>query len=160
MNRSRVAIHTLAALAALGLAVLLGLSVVVSARLRYVMLASDARNIDDVQVAIGRHLASADPAEVVWAIDGGAVRYFGNAFVVDLLGVNTPPMPGPDGEIFLRHHPPRYIEAVPAWSYLNIDSGRRLGVLPFQPFTPYTVTSFEPMRRHWIDVGVDPSVSP
>src|SRR5262249_20371416 len=55
---------------------------------RYVHLANDAHNIDDVQVALGRTLATSARDDVVWAVDAGAVRYFGNAFVVDMLGLN------------------------------------------------------------------------
>ncbi len=51
---------------------LLILSLVVVARFRYPILSNDAHNVDDVQVGIGRHLASTESDQVVWAIDVGA----------------------------------------------------------------------------------------
>jgi hypothetical protein len=96
---------------------------------------------------------------VVWAVDGGAVRYFGNAFVVDLLGLNSAEMLGPGAQAFLDRHPPRYIESVPARAHIDLEAARRLSALPFQPFTPYTATSFEPAKGHWVILCHDPSVS-
>lgn len=121
-----------------------------SAPLRYAHLANDARNIDDVQVALGRHLAAADPSEVVWAVDAGAVRYFGNAFVVDMLGLNTPELLGEDAQAFLAAHRPHYVELVPTWSSLDAQSSAQLPALAFQPSTEYTVTGFADMRAHFL----------
>jgi hypothetical protein len=138
---------------------LLVLSVLVVARFRYDALANDAHNIDDVQVSIGRHLASTDSHDVVWAVDAGAVRYFGNAFVVDLLGLNNAELLGPDAQPFLDRHAPRYIEAVPTWSSIDTASGRRLTATQFRTSTPYTTTSFAPMQQHWLVLCDDPEVS-
>jgi hypothetical protein len=146
-----------ARLTEVALVALLVLSLVVTARLRYVILAGDARTVDDVQVAIGRHLASSRSDDVVWAVGGGAVRYFGNAFVVDVSGVNSAAMLGPDAQTFLDQHRPRYIEVAPRWS--AIQAGYRLESLPFQALTPYPATSFEPAPPHWIAVCDDPAVS-
>jgi hypothetical protein len=114
---------------------------------RFAHLANDARNIDDVQVAVGKHLATAASSDVVWAVDAGAVRYFGNAFVVDTLGLNTPELLGPGAQAFLDAHPPRWIEVVPTWSALRGEPDPPPGML-FAPSTPYTVTSFEEMATH------------
>ena len=117
---------------------------------RYAHLANDARNIDDVQVALGRSLAGAAPSDTVWAIGAGAVRYFGNAFVVDMMGLNTPEVLGERAQAFLDAHPPLYVEVVPSWSSLNGGlSSHYQGVL-FEPSTPYTVTGFPIMQRHWL----------
>ena len=127
---------------------------------RYAHLANDARNIDDVQVALGRSLAGAAPSDVVWAIDAGAVRYFGNAFVVDMMGLNTPEVLGEQAQAFLDAHPPRYVEVVPSWSSLNGGSSARYQRVLFEPTTPYTVTGFSVMQRHWLvqcETGEEPA---
>ena len=129
---------------------LLAVSLLLEAPRRYERLAEDARNIDDVQVAVGRALASASPADVVWAVDAGAVRYFGNAFVVDLMGLNNASLLGSHAQAFLDAHPPSYIEIVPTWSMLDEQSARQLEGRLFRPSTAYTVTSFPAMQRHWL----------
>jgi len=129
---------------------LLAVSVLVEAPHRYERLAEDTRNIDDVQVAVGRALASASPTDAVWAVDAGAVRYFGNAFVVDLMGLNNAPLLGPNAQAFLDAHPPRYVEVVPTWAMMDEQSARQLDGQLFQPSTEYTVTSFPAMQRHWL----------
>lgn len=129
---------------------LLAVSVLVETPQRYERLASDTRNIDDVQVAVGQALASAAPTDVVWAVDAGAVRYFGNAFVVDLMGLNNAQLLGAQAQAFLDAHPPTYIEVVPTWSMTDEKSARELDGRLFQPSTEYTVTSFPAMRRHWL----------
>jgi hypothetical protein len=138
---------------------LLVLSLVVVARFRFPALSSDAHNIDDVQVAIGRSLAAARPDDVVWAVDAGAVRYFGNAFVVDLLGLNNAALLGPGAQRFLDGHAPRFIEAVPTWSSLDAASARQLSATHFRPSTYYSATTFPSMREHWLVRCDDPGVS-
>src|SRR5262249_34609063 len=96
---------------------LLVVSVLVVARFRYPTLSNDARNVDDVQVGLARQLESLNRDEVVWAVDAGAVRYFGRAFVVDLLGRD-----GADARRFVDTRRPAYIEMVPAWSSLDAAS--------------------------------------
>jgi hypothetical protein len=147
---------TLAAAAVVGTFLLLLLR---DAPQRYARLANDARNIDDVQVALGRRLADADPGDVVWAVDAGAVRYFGRAFVVDVMGLNTPQLLGAQAQSFLDAHPPRYLEVVPSWSSLRGDAARSAAATLFEPTTPYTVTGFPEMRRHWL-VRCDPGQGP
>jgi hypothetical protein len=129
---------------------LLAAGVLVEAPFRYAWLANDAHNIDDVQVAAGESLAAASPTAVVWAVDAGALRYFGNAFVVDLMGLNNAAMLGPRAQRFLDAHPPRYLEIVPTWSSLDRRSRRQLEGPLFQPSTLYTVTGVPAMRRHWL----------
>ncbi len=147
---------------AVGRAALLAIpaaSLIIAAPPRYRSLSNDARNIDDVQVAMGRFLATAAPTDVVWAIDAGAVRYFGAAFVVDLIGLNNAQMLGSDAQAFLEAHPPRYIEVVPTWSMLDEPSLNQMEAMQFTPSTAYTVTSFAPMRDHWLvrcDAGSPP----
>jgi hypothetical protein len=146
LARSLPARHATAAAAAIVL-VFAGL-LVRSAPERFAHLANDARNIDDVQVALGRHLAAAGPHDVVWAVDAGAVRYFGNAFVVDMLGLNTPELLGAHAQAFLDAHPPRWIELVPTWSALRGAPETAAAGVVFAPSTPYTVTGFPDMARH------------
>lgn len=143
----RPAHHRVARLAVLTLLVA---SVLVGSSTRYPRLANDARNIDDVQVAIGRVLANAPASDVVWVTDAGAIRYFGNGFVVDLIGLNTPEMLGPDAQAYLDAHPPRYIEIVPGWMRLDEASSQKLEAQHFTPSTPYTVTGFLEMSSQWL----------
>ncbi len=148
-----------ARLVQVALLVVFVVSVAVSANTRLRFLANDARNVDDVQVAIGKHLASADPNQTVWAVDAGAVRYFGGAFVVDLLGLNSPPMLGPNASAFLADHRPQYIETVAEWAQLEVDAPQRLHTKLFRTSTAYTVTTFEAMQQHWLVACSDPSVA-
>ncbi len=116
------------------------------ARLRH--LENDARNIDDVQVAEGKSLAQVPSSTVVWAVDAGAIRYFGNAFVVDMVGLNSPDMLRMDAQRFLQAHPPSYISYVNGWTNLDQTSRDRMQVIVFRPSTAYTVTSFQPQAIH------------
>lgn len=131
-----------------GLAVTTAASLALDLPGRLEHLENDARNIDDVQVALGRVLVRADPSERVWAVDAGAVRYFGGAFVVDTLGLNTPQVLGFGAASFLAAHQPTFLEVVPGWSSISITEGGPLIGWTFAPTTPYTVTSFKPMQRH------------
>jgi hypothetical protein len=126
------------------------LTMVVDGPKRYRQLENDARNIDDIQVALGKSLAAVPSDQSVWAVDAGAVRYFGSPFVVDLLGLNTDPLLGPGAQGFLDRHPPRFIEVVPGWSGLDETSQRRLRGALFTPSTKYTVSGVAgiPMQRH------------
>jgi len=126
---------------------LCAISLLIAAPPRFAHLAGDARNIDDVQVRVGRTLADAAPSDVVWAVDAGAIRYFGNAFVVDMLGLNTPQMNGAEAQAFLLAHPPQYLDIVPGWSRVDDTGARSLPAVRYHPSTPYTVTSFAPSQR-------------
>lgn len=54
-------------------------------------LVAAVRDIDEVQVTVGRFVAGALPAgATLWSVDAGAVRYFGRRRVLDLLSLNTP----------------------------------------------------------------------
>jgi hypothetical protein len=132
------------------LVALMVLTIVVDGPRRYRQLENDARNIDDIQVALGKSLAGGASDQYVWAVDAGAVRYFGTPFVVDLLGLNTDALLGLDAQRFLDRHPPRFIEVVPGWSALDETSQRRLRGALFAPSTPYTVSGVAgiPMQRH------------
>lgn len=156
---SRTGFDRTAAIGRVVLPLWLASSLVVEAPTRYRALANDARNIDDVQVAIGRTLAEASPQQSVWAVDVGAVRYFGNAFVVDLIGLNEPRILGPSAQAFLTEHPPDFVEIVPTWTELDGDASKRLQSRFFQTSTGYTVTSFPAMRRHWLAICDDATVS-
>jgi hypothetical protein len=126
------------------------LTMVVDGPKRYRQLENDARNIDDIHVALGKSLAPVPSDQSVWAVDAGAVRYFGSPFVVDLLGLNTDALLGPGAQGFLDRHPPRFIEVVPGWSGLDETSQRRLRGALFTPSTKYTVSGVAgiPMQRH------------
>ena len=105
--------HVRAGVAVGVVVIVMGAVLLASAPARYRRLSNDARNIDDVQVAFGRALATAPPAATAWVVDAGASRYFGRAFVVDLMGLNTFELLKPGAEAFLDRHPPSYLDVFP-----------------------------------------------
>ncbi|MFY0583977.1 hypothetical protein ACN28S_65355 [Cystobacter fuscus] len=109
-------------------------------------LENDAHNIDDLQVREGLFLARASPEDVVWVLDAGASRFFGRAFVVDLLALNSPRMLDSDAQAYLDEHPPRFLEWTRGWAALRPDtpSGLREAAT-FQTTTPYTVSAAQAM---------------
>jgi hypothetical protein len=114
-------------------------------------LSNDAQNIDDVQVAFGRALAEYREADTVWVVDAGVSRFFGHAFVVDTLGLNTPQMLGPGAQAYLDLHPPKLLDVFPGWSRIETDAhAPRLPVRAFETTTPYSVTSMQSMRMHFL----------
>jgi MFS family permease len=117
---------------------------------RFQHLDNDAHNIDDVQVALGRRLATLPTEANFWAVDAGAVRYFGAPFVVDTIGLNTPEISGAAGAAFLASHPAEALEVVPTWNRLVItqSNASSIHMEPFVPSTAYTVTQWKPMAVH------------
>lgn len=125
----------------------------IAAPARYRRLANDARNIDDVQVTEGRALHAAPASDVLWAIDAGATRYFGGAFVVDMIGLNTPALLGARAQAYLDGHPPRWLQVVKLWSAIDEASARQLPHRSFQPSSEYTITrvpAFQAMSTHYL----------
>jgi hypothetical protein len=128
-------------------ALALGFALVLQASpARYHRLSNDARNVDDVQVAFGSALATASPSERAWVVDAGASRFFGKAFVVDMIGLNTPDVLRPDAQAYLDTQSPRYLDLFQGWS--TVEASERFPQRPFEASTPYTVTSYRRMRRH------------
>jgi hypothetical protein len=147
-----------ARLVRVGVVGLLVLSLLVVSRHRYPTLSNDARSLDEVQVVIARQLDSMESDQVVWAVDAGAARYFGHAFVVDLLGGHDAQTAGADAQRFLDEHRPSYIEMAPLWSSLDVASSRRLPVTRFAP--PPDGTSIDsPLPERWLVKCDDPAVS-
>lgn len=124
----------------------------VPAPARFARLSNDAHNIDDVQVTLGRALSSVPPTVSVWAVDAGAIRYFGNAFVVDTMRLNSPALLGPGANAHLAEHRPTFVELVPGWSSLELDAMFALRGKGWvaRASTPYTVTSNPGMAEHWL----------
>jgi hypothetical protein len=122
-------------------------------------LANDARNIDDVQVAFGRELSSRPPTATVWAIDAGAIRFFGSPFVVDMIGLNTPELLGPDAQNYLNAHEPAYLDYFPGWSRIEVNAPVQLPARAFVAKTPYTVTSAASMRTHVLVTCTPPQLA-
>lgn len=111
-------------------------------------LENDAHNIDDLQVREGLFLSQASPGDTVWVLDAGASRFFGNAFVVDLIGLNTPQMLDGGAQAWLDAHPPRFLEWAKGWAAIRPDvrTGlREAGV--FQTSTAYTVNFNKEMEK-------------
>jgi len=53
--------------------------------------ADDCRNINEVQVALGRDIDAAFASGArIGTVDAGAVKYFGQRFTLDLMGLNAP----------------------------------------------------------------------
>ena len=118
---------------------------------RMARLSNDARNIDDVQVRMGKFLARVPQSTVVWAVDAGAIRYFGNAFVVDMMGLNNAQLLDERAQSYLDQHPPTYLDIMRGWSRLDPHSTRRMKAYLFKTSTAYTVTSFDLlMRMRWL----------
>ncbi len=114
-------------------------------RARY---ASDTRNINEVQVAIGRYVSRhTAPTAVIWTVDAGAVRYWGQRPTVDLVGLNTPELSG------LRVLPaawwPSLVVLLPALSSLakGLDTLELVGEAST---LGYTVTAVPVMARQGI----------
>lgn len=124
----------------------------IDSAVRYPRLSNDARNIDDLQVAMGQALRAAKPSDIVWVSDAGAIRYFGNAFVVDLIGLNSPAMLGANAQSFLDSHRPRYLQLVEGWVAVDEFTQRQLEkrLVTFESTTAYTVTSFAKMSTEWL----------
>ncbi|PTL80287.1 hypothetical protein DAT35_30320 [Vitiosangium sp. GDMCC 1.1324] len=130
-------------------AALLPLTLATGLPARLTRLENDAHNIDDLQVQGGRLLAKASPDEVVWVLDAGAPRFFGQAFVVDMVGLNTPEMLTEGAQAYLDQHPPRFIEWAQGWAAIQPDdrnTGMR-AVHRFQTTTDYTVTREQALAR-------------
>ncbi|MFL5358851.1 hypothetical protein [Archangium sp.] len=111
-------------------------------------LESDAHNVDDLQVQEGLFLSHASPDEAAWVLDAGASRFFGRAFVVDIIGLNTPQVLEGGAQAWLGAHPPRYLEWAKGWTAIKPDERtglREAGI--FQTSTEYTVNHDQEMAR-------------
>ena len=111
-------------------------------------LSNDAQNIDDVQVAFGMALAAQPQTRTVWAVDAGAIRFFGRPFVVDMIGLNSPELLRADAQHYLDVRPPAFLDVFPGWSRLETDVPARMPARMFETRTAYTVTSSQSMRTH------------
>jgi hypothetical protein len=123
------------------IAVMLPLVLATGLASRLSRLENDAHNIDDLQVQQGLFLSHASPEDVVWVLDAGASRFFGKAFVVDIIGLNTPRMLGDGAQAYLDEHPPRFFDWAPGWAALQPDPGTSVReARRFQVTTEYTVS--------------------
>jgi hypothetical protein len=138
---------------------LLVASEALDAPVRYRHLANDARNVDEIQVAMARELSRGPAWQVVWTFDGaGALRYFGRGRAVDLSPATHSPLAGPDAQGFLDAHRPNFIEIVPSVSSIDGATDRSLPVLSFTTTTLDTVDGTrEPRRQRWLVACTDPS---
>lgn len=80
------------------------------------------QNINAMQVALGRWVAARTPPDTLIALnDVGALSYFGQRRVIDLMGLATPEIlpyrrQGPDGVLrYLRQRCPEYLVIFPDW---------------------------------------------
>jgi hypothetical protein len=123
----------------IALAVLLVAGIATATPLRHHGLANDARNLDDLAVAMGRALAPASSVQVVWGLDAGALRYFGGARVVDLRAAVGQAQAG------VAPPPPHFFELVPGRVELVGPPPPGQRSLAFRTSTPYTLESGSPL---------------
>jgi len=97
-------------------------------------LENDCRNIDEVQVELGRAVDRGFPQNaVVGTVDAGAIKYFGKRKTIDLIGLNTPDVLR-DMEVRLDA-----VVLMPAWVKLPED--HRLETVGVWRTKNYQVTS-------------------
>ena len=106
-------------------------------------LANDTANIDALQCAAGRWIHDNVPADRrVASVDAGAVRYLGERWTLDMLGLNTPMVlwdPAP----YLRAHP---VAAVVFMPELGKPQASAEFTAPWSHrVADYTVTQFAPL---------------
>ena len=95
----------------------------------------DCRNINEVQVALGRDIARALPREArVGTLDAGAIRYFGEHETVDLMGLNTPL----EDDVACRSAPLDVLALMPAW--VTLPKGPRWAPLRVRRTLDYQLT--------------------
>jgi hypothetical protein len=80
------------------------------------------QNVNAMQVELGRWVASATPRDTLIALnDVGALSYFGERRIIDLVGLATPEIlayrrQAPDGLLrYLGRRCPEYLVIFPAW---------------------------------------------
>lgn len=103
---------------------------------------NDCRNIDEVQVELGRAIDRGFPQNaVVGTVDAGAIKYFGKRKTIDLIGLNTPDV--------LRDMAVRLdaVVLMPAWIKLPEDHG--LEIVGMRETKDYQVTS-NPRMDHQV----------
>lgn len=113
-------------------------------------LENDARNIDEVQVAMGRSLSRFPAGTVVWAVDAGALRYFAapGATVVDLMALNSHQLLGEGAQAYLDRHRPHLIELVQGWTDLDPTTRRQLRGRRFVTEGDFTISALLTQREH------------
>jgi hypothetical protein len=136
--------------AAAALAALVVLPVPSALALRADEYAWNCRNIDELQVALGRWIAaSVPPGEAVAAIDAGAIRYFGGRETVDLHGLNDHRIRSARGveaqRDYLRARGVEWLVLVPTAARRAIDA---LGLEPVhEVVAPVYTVSGAPQER-------------
>jgi hypothetical protein len=108
--------------------------------------ANDCRNINEVQVELGKAIDRTFPLGVtVGTVDAGAVKYFGKRYTIDLVGLNTT-------DVFQTQ--PLKLDVLvlmPAWARLSPGSG--LKTVAIRETRDYQVTSDTSMGTQIIMVG-------
>lgn len=109
---------------AVGIALLPGLWIATKSHSFH--LHNDTRNIDEVQVRMGRELGRiTDPRARIATIDAGAVRYFSNRETVDLMGLNNLEI-REDPARYLAEHPVTHIASMAVVTRLSEDAPVRI----------------------------------
>jgi len=104
---------------------------------------NDVRNINQVQVAMGRWLDRHTSRDAwIGTTDAGAVRYFARRPAIDLLGLNTPRFYW-EARRYRRDHPVDALAVMPDWFQPDPASGVRTYAV--MRTDSYTVTSFPGM---------------
>jgi hypothetical protein len=127
--------------------VLLAAWTVVGLRFWTIKYSRDCRNIDEVQVELGKAIERALGRDArVGTIDAGAIRYFGRRVTVDLMGLNTPVFS--DGDC--RGEPLDALVLMPAW--VRLPSAEDLVPVLVRETDDYQVTANPAMGRQLIAV--------
>ena len=120
---------------------------------------NDVRNINEVQVAMGRWLdRHTAPDAWIGTTDAGAVRYFARRPAIDLLGLNTPRFHW-EARRYRREHPVDALAIMLNWFRPDRASG--VQAYAVMKTDPYTVTSDSGMAEQVIlgIPGRDPAVT-
>lgn len=121
---------------------------VVSSREHAFRLHNDIRNIDEIEVRMGRDLARlAAPHQRIAVSDAGAIRYFSDRETVDLLGLNNLAIVE-DHIRFVATHPVAYVAFMPAWGVPLADAPLR-AVARYRT-QHYTVLEHSRQDEQWI----------
>jgi hypothetical protein len=107
--------------------------------------AEDCRNINEVQVELGKDIErSFDEKAVIATVDAGAVRYFGKRFTLDLMGLNTHYVLS-EG---FRSMPVDGLAVLPSW--VSISPEKDLIPLSVRHTENYGVTSCKAMDTQYL----------
>jgi hypothetical protein len=99
---------------------------------------------------MGQSLQHVPEGTTIWLTDAGAIRYFGNAYAVDLMGLNTSEVLTSEAQNYLDRHRANYFHYLPGWLRFPEDDLSDFNSKAFNTDTDYTVTSSASMGTHYL----------